>query len=88
MAFAVAFFIAAVLAKIFITMGGALVLEALMFLYYGAFLILPEKMFAEFSDALPTKLIAVLYVIAAVIYGVRMTVHCKEEEYDFNGPPG
>ena len=34
MAFAVAFFIAAVLAKIFITMGGALVLEALMFLYY------------------------------------------------------
>ena len=88
MAFAVAFFIAAVLAKIVITMGGALVLEALMFLYYGAFLILPEKMFAEFSDALPTKLIAVLYVIAAVIYGVRMTVHCKEEEYDFNGPPG
>ena len=47
MAFAVAFFIAAVLAKTF-TKGGALVLEALMFLYYGAFFILPEKMFAEF----------------------------------------
>ena len=78
-AVAFVFFIAAVLAKTF-TKGGALVLEALMFLYYGAFFILPEKMFAEFSDALPTKLIAVLYVIASVIYSIRMTVHCKEEE--------
>ena len=87
MAFAVVFFIAAVLAKTF-TMGGALVLEALMFLYYGVSLILPEKIFAEFSDALPIKLIAVLYVIASVIYSIRMTFHCKEKEYDFNGPPG
>lgn len=79
-AIAAVFFIAAVLAKLFI-LGGALVMEAVMFLYYGSAFILPEETFAKFSDALPVKLIAVLCVVAAVVYGIRMTINCKEERW-------